>query len=194
MSGAEAKPHFFAVPDPDAAGIVTYWRTDRSGGLRPWPARLGYDAYGPVFARAPGRPADQDLAARQRWYREVRRPWWDKLEAAIAEDRVGAAARFAAATGRCCCCGQRPGDASATAAGLCPGCRAVLSDWYAQRLAGAAARVRAEVTPDARGPGRADDDPPPTQLPLFADGAGTGTAADRARNRRGADVPQRTSW
>lgn len=119
---------YYAVPDPDDPSQMTYWRSARGGDLVPHPDKA---RYGPTLWKSPGPghihvvPAELHGQARRNWvhhwYATVRAEWLQHVKAAIDADPDGCAARFAAFTTRCCCCGRRLTDPTSKTYGIGPG-------------------------------------------------------------------------
>lgn len=119
---------YYAVPDPNDASVMTYWRRDKRGQLQPWPERA---RYGPHLTRADlplelhGRHRDEWAAS---WMREVRAPWMSEVQRVIDDRPDEAAGRFAVFATRCCMCGRVLTDPASKTYGIGPECRSGLSD------------------------------------------------------------------
>jgi hypothetical protein len=111
---------YYAVPDPDEPGAMTYWRA-RGGRTQPWPAKAWY---GPARPLRRDVPTDRDKrsafisAWNLRYF-----AWHDRLLAALTADLDGARARFAVFQIRCCSCGRALRDAKSKTFGIGPECR-----------------------------------------------------------------------
>lgn len=138
---------YFAVPDPDNAGQMTYWRRTARGQLEAWPAKA---RYGPVLYRSDVPP---NLRGQERtewintWQREQRNPWHDAVRAAIEADPAGCAQRFAQLCTRCCACGRTLTDPASKVYGIGPECRAAVSDTFLADMASAVGRSHAAEPP-----------------------------------------------
>lgn len=146
---------YFAVPDPDDASRMTYWRHRGDSGdplsLTAYPPRA---KYGPLWFRKPGEgrkhvvPSGLSPYQRfqwvNRWHLEVRQPWEARVYAAINADRVAAAVRFGAFATRCCCCGRRLTDSASKTYGIGPDCRGGLPDGVLALFNAAVGRAHVE--------------------------------------------------
>lgn len=114
---------YYAVPDPNDPGQMTYWRRDHRGRLTPWPSKA---RYGPTLNRSDVpdglTPTDRHQWITD-WFRTHRRPWDDAVRAALDADPAQAQAAFAAFAVRCCVCGRRLTDAKSKTVGVGPDCR-----------------------------------------------------------------------
>jgi hypothetical protein len=113
---------YFAVPDPDDAERMTYWRMS-SRGLVSWPPAA---RYGPRLLK---RDVPRDLRGAAKaewvhaWFQNTRFTWQASVIAAINADQHAAAARFAVFAIRCYCCGRALTDPQSKTLGIGPECR-----------------------------------------------------------------------
>jgi Family of unknown function (DUF6011) len=116
---------YFAVPDPDDAERMTYWRLGPRG-LASWPPNA---RYGPTLLR---RDVPRDLRGDAKrewvhtWFQSTRFMWTARVFEAINVDQHAAAARFAVWQMRCLCCGRALTDPASKTYGIGPECRAGL--------------------------------------------------------------------
>lgn len=114
---------YYAVPDPDDPGTMTYWRqrTDTHGpALTSWPPRA---RYGPlVYRRDVPKDPDERRAFAERYHARLA-AWMDRVRDALTDDIDGARARFAVFQVRCCVCGRALRDAKSKTLGMGPECR-----------------------------------------------------------------------
>ncbi len=119
---------YYAVPDPDNPGQITYWRRDARGRVTAWPART---TYGPVLYKRDvpkGSPAERAQWVRD-WFQAHRAPWQHAINHAIETDPDLCRARFAVFAIRCCSCGRMLTDPKSKACGIGPECRSgILAD------------------------------------------------------------------
>lgn len=150
------EPRYFAVPDPDDAARITYWRRSNDGQLAPWPAKA---RYGPALYRKPG-PGHQHVIPaglggeerRQwtlRWFETVSGPWHLRARAAVEADPLVAAARFAGLKCACCICGRVLTDRASKTYGVGPDCREEWPDALLAAAAEAVGRAHAEALDNA---------------------------------------------
>jgi hypothetical protein len=123
---------YLAVPDPNNAAQMTYWRRTGNGTLTEWPSKA---KYAPVLHKRDV-PSGLDTAARfdwaRRWYAENAEPWWAAIRAAIETDEAECARRFAEFCARCCVCGRKLTNETSKVYGIGPECRAnVPTSWLA---------------------------------------------------------------
>ncbi|MEU6929017.1 DUF6011 domain-containing protein [Streptomyces sp. NPDC046374] len=115
---------YYAIPDPDDPGTMTYWRrirTDRKNALTGWPAKAWY---GPPVPRRSDVPVDDaERAAFVAAWSQARRAYLDRIVGTIAEDQVTAGRRFAEFRIRCCRCGRALKDETSKTYGIGPECR-----------------------------------------------------------------------
>ncbi|WP_434593429.1 DUF6011 domain-containing protein [Streptomyces sp. A5-4] len=115
---------YYAIPDPDDAGTMTYWRrvrTERKNSLKAWPAKAWF---GPEIPRRSDVPTDRDerdlfVAA----WSASRRAYMDRVVTAIGAAPEVAARCFAALRVRCWCCGRTLRDETSKTLGIGPECR-----------------------------------------------------------------------
>ncbi len=135
---------YFAVPDPDDPGQITYWRRLTGGQLTPWPP---YARYGPTL-RAEDIPADLDRDQRHQfllnWVPDTVGAWHTRIATAINADPHTYAAQFEAMSSECFLCARELTDAAAVY-GLCPGCRTGLPGHVLGAFATVVGRLHAEV-------------------------------------------------
>lgn len=139
---AASERRYFAVPDPADAGLMTYWRQGRQ--LTMWPPGVKHGprlAAGDVPKQLRG---TQRRSWIRRWFREIREPWDAAVRAALDADRDLAAARFAAFSARCCCCGRALSDPASKTWGIGPDCREGLPVAWLERFAILAGRAHAD--------------------------------------------------
>lgn len=128
---------YFAVPDPDDATRMTYWRhrgdsgdrlnlTAYPSGAKYGPLRYGKPGPGRKHVMPAGLGPYERFAWANRWHVEVRQPWEARVYAAVNADRVGAALRFGQFATRCCCCGRALTDPASKTVGIGPDCRGSL--------------------------------------------------------------------
>jgi hypothetical protein len=122
----EAKPDYFAVPDPlDPEKKLSYWyrpkRGKNAGRLQQWPLRR--NNWGVLWSK-------DVLALPPQERDDYRIAHWNRVRAAreevtrlIQADPVGAAAKFADCHSICCCCGKGLTDERSKAYGIGPDCR-----------------------------------------------------------------------
>jgi len=99
------------------------WRRNDSGTLRPWPPHTGD---GPSLPKAelPAGSWGERLGAVLDWSRST----LAAVHAQVDADPLGAAVRFARATGRCCCCGSaRLQSVPERLSSACVGCLGLLA-------------------------------------------------------------------
>lgn len=144
---------YYAIPDPDDPGTMTYWRrtrTARTSSLKPWPAKA---RYGPAVPRRSDIPADR--AARDRFvtaWLEARRTYLARVVAAITAGPEAAGCRFAELGVRCCKCGRALSDETSKVYGIGPECRsgisaAVLARYYTPKVGRAHAQALTREAP-----------------------------------------------
>lgn len=123
---------YYALPDPDNAATMTYWRT-HNGRLQRWPAKAWY---GPARLLKRDAPTDRDAKiAWMRAWNEQYLAWLQRVTAAITADPQTSRARFAAFTIRCCDCGRALTDAKSKTLGVGPECRRGYDEaWLAATL------------------------------------------------------------
>lgn len=111
---------YYAIPDPDDAGTMTYWRA-RGDRLTAWPR----DAwYGPAALLKADAPAD--IQATREWHQEWldrRGEWFDRLRKALHTDPATAQRRFAEFWVRCFICARPLTDDTSKTLGIGPDCR-----------------------------------------------------------------------
>ena len=133
---------YFAVPDPDDAERITYWRMGARG-LTSWPPAA---RYGPRLLK---RDVPRDLHGQAKvewvhaWYQGTRFTWQAKVFAAINADQLAAAARFAVLKTRCCCCGRVLQEPASRTLGIGPECRIGLPQEILAALSEAVGRLHA---------------------------------------------------
>jgi len=134
---------YFAVPDPDDATRMTYWR-ETARNTSAWPNAA---KYGPVLWKR-DMPAGLSPSARQdyvaRWYLEVRNPWLTKIRESLDTTRDEATARFAALQLRCGFCGKALTDPKSKTIGIGPDCRDGFPDSLIATFVEAVGRAHAE--------------------------------------------------
>ncbi|MET9321926.1 DUF6011 domain-containing protein [Streptomyces sp. NPDC003038] len=136
---------YYAIPDPDDADVMTYWRrtrTARTNALKPWPTRAWY---GPKVPRRSEVPMDRLARAEfvAAWSTS-RRAYLDQVVAVIAADPVAAGRRFADFGIRCCQCGRPLSDDTSKAYGIGPECRSgIPADVLARYLTPQVGRIHA---------------------------------------------------
>jgi hypothetical protein len=140
---AKAEIRFYAVPDPDDPGLMTYWR-ERNGILYMWPNKA---RYGPTLLRSDvpkGLVGYRKNEWAVKWYHANRIPWQEKVNAAIEADRDKASAVFAAFCTRCGFCGKELKEEKSKVTGIGPECVKGLPDelvWrFIQEVSAAHAR------------------------------------------------------
>jgi hypothetical protein len=115
---------YYAILDPDDAGMVTYWRrvrTARANSLRPWPSRASYGPPIPIRSQLPADPLDR-VEFVSAWSK-TRRAYLEKVVAAIAAGPEVAARCFADLRTRCWSCGRALHDETSKTLGIGPECR-----------------------------------------------------------------------
>jgi hypothetical protein len=140
-------PEYFAVPDPLDLSKMSYWyRPEGAAEVRPWPPRRSPWGRVPRSILPDGAPkGSPEWLAAVRPYAERITAAREAVNAEIAADPIGAAARFATLQVRCCCCGKRLTDERSRVYATGPDCRAGASpDWLAS-MVNAVARAHAEA-------------------------------------------------
>lgn len=136
---------YHALPDPDDAGRMTYWRCDDSGRLREWPAKA---RYGPILTKAMV-PASLDHEARRRWMlnwiETVSGPWHQQIRNTIDAEPQMTAARFADLKRCCAMCGRPLDEPTSRVYGVGPDCRDKLPPAMLPALLEAMRRAHAEA-------------------------------------------------
>lgn len=141
------KVAYYAVPDPDDPGRMTYWYRNRRGQLKPHPAKA---KYGPRCTRAAMEQAGLDFRNRddvRAWYETVGWPWARAVREAVEADPFTAGLRFARFCTRCCFCGRLLVEPSSKTYGIGPECRQGLPAATLARLNEALGRVHAATRP-----------------------------------------------
>lgn len=120
---------YYAIPDPDGAHAITYWRrvrTARTDDLRAWPPKSWYGPPIPSRADIPeGRLERAEFAIA---WATARRAYMAKVVAAITAEPVAAGRRFAAFGIRCCKCARVLSDDRSKTYGIGPECRRGIPD------------------------------------------------------------------
>jgi hypothetical protein len=113
---------YYAVPDPDNAATMTYWRV-KDGARYRWPAKARYGPVPPPRKDAPGVKGSPEWIAWAKEYGDRRWAWNVRVDAALTAAPATAAKRFAELTTKCCCCGRGLTDARSKVLGIGPDCR-----------------------------------------------------------------------
>ncbi|WP_239404665.1 hypothetical protein [Frankia sp. Cj3] len=106
-----AVPRYFAVPDPLDPGQMSYWYRPvsgrKAGQVVPWPSRSSWSALRRIPAAFDETVAPGPYRAYVRSHHVAVGVALGQVDVLVERGPVGAAARFAALTGRCCRCGRK---------------------------------------------------------------------------------------